>query len=132
MLKEGKMFSAVSSTADIPPTLVNMMGKNFNTETPRWVHWLGSPLDTSSYFRSDRMIPFMRVNRNIDELLWHNHFISRGRLYSIDKELRIIKVENDSIKQELERKLNIFNALNNYVCKQDAILAPKLSREKKE
>lgn len=103
-----------------------MMSNNFNLETPRWVHWLGSPLDTSSNFQSERLIPFMRVNRNIDELLWQNHFISRGRLYRTDEKLRITKIDNDSIKQDLERKLELFNILNEYVCKQNTILAPNI------
>jgi uncharacterized sulfatase len=130
MLNKRKVFPAVSSTADIPPTIANMMGENFNVETPRWVHWLGFPLDTCSQFRSDRMIPFMRVNRNIDEFLWQDHFISRGRLYKIDENLQIIMVENDSIKQDLECKLELFKALNDYVCKHNVIMAPELSRRK--
>ncbi|MFO8020907.1 MAG: sulfatase-like hydrolase/transferase [Perlabentimonas sp.] len=126
LLKESKVFPAVSSSADIAPTIANMMSNNFNLEKPRWVHWLGSPLDTSSNFQSERLIPFMRVNRNIDELLWQNHFISRGRLYRADEKLRITKVDNDSIKQDLERKLELFNILNEYVCKQNTILAPNI------
>ncbi|MFP4557354.1 MAG: LTA synthase family protein [Bacteroidales bacterium] len=126
LLKESKVFPAVSSTADIPPTIANMMSKHFNVETPPWVHWLGFPIDTCSHFQSERLVPFMRVNRNIDELLWQNHFISRGRLYMADEKLQITKVDNDSIKQDLERKLELFNILNEYVCKQNTILAPNL------
>ena len=129
MLKESKTFPSISSTADITPSILSMMTENFDMGTPQWVHWLGSPLDTSAVFQSNRFIPFMRVNRNIDELLWDKHFLSEGRLFIVDENMSIIPYSNKKVLTKMEKALKYFNILNDYVCHFNSVYKPLVQRD---
>lgn len=126
MLKESKILPAVSSSADITPTFLNMLASNFDFSTPQWVHWLGHQLDTSAVFQSKNFVPFMRVNRNIDEILFNDWFLSQGRLYEIKNNLDLKPIEDQRITKMMQDQLNTFNALNDYVCNSDAIYKPSV------
>ncbi len=124
MLKQSKVFPAVSSTADITPTLLAMLKQEFDVNTPGWVHWLGSSLDTTSQFQSQKFVPFMRVNRNIDEMLWGDYFYSEGRLFRVAENLGIHQVVDNDKLGEMERMLNAFKVLNDYTCTMNTIRVP--------
>jgi uncharacterized sulfatase len=115
MLNTSRKFPAVSSVADLTPTIAAMMEKNFHMHVPKQTHWLGSTLDTIPYFRSNNFVPFMRINRNIDELLWNEFFYSEGRLFTIDEHLNLIPVEDRKKLNLLKKQLSNFRLLNNYV-----------------
>lgn len=115
MLNTSRKFPAVSSVADITPTIAAMMKNNFQLQIPKKTHWLGNPLDTLSNFRSKNFVPFMRVNRNIDELLWDEFFYSEGRLFIIDEHLDLIPFDDSKKLKLLEKQLSNFRLLNNYV-----------------
>ncbi len=130
MLKESKTFPSISSTADITPTLLSMMSKQFNLETPQWVHWLGHPINTSSAFQSNRFIPLMRVNRNIDELLWGKYFLSEGRLFVVNKNMNIAPYSNKKVLSKMKKALKYFNILNDYVCHSNSVYKPLTQRSR--
>ena len=127
MLTESVVFPAVSSTADITPTISGMMEEKFDLEIPEWVPWLGTSLDTSKVFRSSAFVPFMRINRNIDELLWKDYFYSEGRLFKVGDNLDITLISDPHIRYRLERMLTDFNILNHYVCLENAIYNPEIN-----
>lgn len=121
MIQQPEIFPAVSSTADITPTLISLLDENFNFDTPGWVHWLGQQLDTSSVFRSKNFVPFMRVNRNIDEMLYHELFYSEGRLFQLENDLELKRISDPEKIDLMEERMNTFNALNDYVCFENMI-----------
>ena len=121
MLNSSKVFPAVSSVADLTPTIATMMEKNFEIKVPDKIHWLGSTLDTHEKFRSRSFIPFMRINRQINELLSNEYFYSEGRLFKIDEEMNIKPSENLTQRILLNEKLRYFNILNDYVCNENKI-----------
>jgi uncharacterized sulfatase len=121
MVKKHQVFPGVSSAADITPTIIGLLKNNFKIETPRWVPWIGRQLDTSSVFQSKNFIPLMRVNRNIDELLYNDLFYSEGRLYQIGNDLNLTPIDNSVEIQLMEERIQIFKALNQYVCTFDVI-----------
>ena len=106
-----------------------MMTESFDLEAPQWVHWLGSPLDTSAAFQSTRFIPFMRVNRNIDELLWGKYFLSEGRLFIVDEKMKITPYSNKKVLTKMEKALKYFNILNDYVCHFNSVYKPLVQRD---
>ncbi len=124
LLKDAKKFPAVSSIADLTPTLASMLSKNFNFKSPQEVHWLGMPLDTNTTFQNNRFIPLMRVNRNIDELLWEEYFLSEGRLFRIDHQLNIKPSSGHKATKKMEEALKHFIILNDYACRLNKIYKP--------
>ena len=121
MLNTSRKFPAVSSVADLTPTIAAMMKNNFQLKVPQKTHWIGNPLDTLSNFRSKNFVPFMRINRNIDELLWNEFFYSEGRLFIIDEHLNLISFEDRKKLKLLEKQLSNFRVLNNYVCNENKL-----------
>jgi lipoteichoic acid synthase len=121
MLNTSKKFPAVSSVGDLTPTIAAMMKTNFQLHIPQKTHWLGNPLDTLSNFRSKNFVPFMRINRNIDELLWDEYFYSEGRLFMIDEHLNLFPFEDRKKLNLLEKQLSNFRILNNYVCNENKL-----------
>lgn len=121
LLNTSRKFPAVSSVADLTPTIAAFMEKNFHMHVPKQTHWLGSTLDTIPYFRSRNFVPFMRINRNIDELLWNEFFYSEGRLFIIDEHLNLIPFEDRKKLNLLEKQLSNFRLLNNYVCNENKL-----------
>jgi len=121
MLNSSKIFPAVSSVADLTPTIVTMMEENFEIRVPDKIHWMGGTLDTHEKFRSRSFVPFMRINRQIDELLSNEYFYSEGRLFKIDEKMNIKPSENLTQRILLKEKLRYFNILNDYVCKENKI-----------
>lgn len=116
LLKGHKQFPAVSVTADITPTLINLLAPNYAMKAPKYTHWLGSPLDTSSYFRCNRFVPFMRVDRSINELVFGDVFYSQGRLFGIKENLKTEPIVNDTLNKRMSILLNNFKVLNDYSC----------------
>lgn len=114
LLKVRKKFPAVSSTADITPSLVNLLARGYTMKAPKYTHWLGAPLDTAGHFRCNRFIPFMRVDRSINEMLYEELFYSEGRLFKIKESLVTEPLLNDSLNQRMSKLLNEFKVLNNY------------------
>jgi len=121
MLNTSRKFPAVSSVADLTPTIAAMMKNNFQLQIPKKTHWLGNPLDTLLNFRSKNFVPFMRINRNIDELLWNEFFYSEGRLFIIDEHLDLIPFDDSKKLKSLEKQLTNFRVLNNYVCNENKL-----------
>jgi len=121
LLNTSRKFPAVSSVADLTPTIAAMIKNNFRLQLPQKTHWLGNPLDTFSYFQSNNFIPFMRVNRNIDELLWNEFFFSEGRLFVIDEHLNLVPSDDNKKLNLLEKQLSNFRVLNKYVCYENKI-----------
>ncbi|MFO8054981.1 MAG: LTA synthase family protein [Bacteroidales bacterium] len=124
LLKESKIIPAVSSSADITPTIASMMKDNFDVEIPGQVHWLGAPLDTCSAFKANTFVPFMRVNRDINELLMQKYFLSEGRLFNVDEQMNLSPSSDTEKRREMEEMLDAFNILNEYVCNLNVIYKP--------
>ncbi len=112
MVKEPRIFSGVSSVADITPSILGMMKAHYNIQTPQWVHWLGEPIDTSTTFQSTAFIPFMRINRDVDELVYGEFFLSEGRLFRIHDGMKITICNDPEKKKKLQEMLEAFNILS--------------------
>lgn len=130
MLKKHVVFPAVSTTADIAPSLLAMLKNRFNTYAPKWLHWLGSPLDTARTYQSKKLIPFMRINRDINEMLWGDYFYSEGRLFRIDENLLLTPVDDNTKLNGMEEMLKDFKILNDYTCTMNTLKAPELNQSK--
>lgn len=112
MVKKPAVFSGVSSVADITPSILGMMKEHYQLQTPQLVHWIGEPLNTSSTFHSKAFVPFMRINRDVDELLHEEFFLSEGRLFRVHDGMSITIYDNQEKKKRLQKKLDVFNQLS--------------------
>lgn len=121
LLKEHKNFPAVSATADITPTILNLLSSKYAINLPKTTHWLGAPLDTCSTFRCNRFVPFMRVDRTINEMVYDSLFFSEDRVFAIDRNLKLTQINNTNKQKELRALLEEFILLNKFVCENDML-----------
>ncbi len=121
MLKQANSFPGVVSHLDISPTLAVFLKNKYQVELPSTIHWIGQMLDTNSKFRNTRELAFMRNSREINDYLSGNHYLSEGILYKIKEGLNLEKVQNEGLKDSLERKLENFKFMSLYVCEKNKI-----------
>lgn len=122
MLKKTEQFASVSSHLDITPTLLGMLHANFGIETPEYVHWLGSTIDTAREFRNIHTIPFMNSNRSISEFVSGTYFLKNNKLFEISDGMHTQHLQNSEIQNEITRKLYNFKQVNSYVTKHNKIM----------
>ncbi|HRW62235.1 MAG TPA: sulfatase-like hydrolase/transferase [Bacteroidales bacterium] len=123
MLKKAVKFSSVSSHANVAPTLYTFMASNFGFKLPGKVHWLGSQIDTSQTFRNRNILPLMKTNREISEFLSNNYFVSGNDLYELSDGLNLKLVENPNLRDSLQRNLNYFKLINQYITQHNLLLS---------
>ncbi len=123
MVKTAKTFPAVSSHLDVVPSLLSFLQMNYNITVPEKVHWLGEGLDTSLTFRNIHNVAFMYNNTEIADFISGNYFLSNSTTYDIASGLeKATAITDTKIKGELEKKLQNFRIINNYICYNDKII----------
>lgn len=122
LLKEHREIRAVSTHADITPTLLSFLKNNYSLTVPDTVHWLGTSIDTAQSFRVHRTRAFMPYKGEISDYVDGNHFLSGDRLFTISDGLNIDEMKNDSIRAVLTAKRDAFIAVNDYVTLKDRIM----------
>ncbi len=128
LLKRGKTIRAVNSHLDLAPSLLALYEAQYGWTRPEQVHWLGSVLDTSAAFGSDRRMTFMRQNREV-ALLRNRYFLSDGRLYELQENLQTRAIGNDSLRPRLQKELKAVQQVHRYGVAKDKILPPGMLSE---
>lgn len=113
MVDSPKVFSGISSHLDLYESLLSFLGDNYQVGVPGKSTSLGRTLNTTET-NEERTIAFMNDNREIVDVLSGNHFLSNGKdVYQVDFENFSLKKEsNSAILNNLSRKLNVFNGMN--------------------
>lgn len=128
LLKEKKVFPSIISQNDIIPSVMKLLEKKYDFKMPEKIHWLGNPLDTSSSFSSKQKMIFFDNSRILSRFIYENYYYIKGnnleneKLYSFANEnLELIVEDNDSIKEMMKKKMNLFTSINYYVYLNDKL-----------
>jgi len=114
LLKKPQEFGGVTSHLDLTPTFVNFLEKEYQIKAPQEVNWLGQLLDTSIDFHSSQRMAFMRNNRNIEDYLHNNYYLTKDELYKVHDLMKLEGVDMPEKKQELKKELDDFKNLNQF------------------
>ena len=115
MLQYHSRFSSISSQFDVFPTLVNLLEQNFGVHFGDYTHLSGVTLDTTAQFSSGAVVPLMRGNRMIDEIVSGEYFLSGNQLFKISEGFNLVPLANDDKAAYLRNKLHAYNVANNIV-----------------
>lgn len=121
LIKHPQRFSGISSHWDITPTLLCLLNNACGLSLPRYTHWLGGRLDTSSVQDAGKRIPFMSVSRVCKDYLRGNDYLSGQELYDY-RNARLEKKSDESRRMELNDELANYMYLNQYVCVHNKLL----------
>jgi phosphoglycerol transferase MdoB-like AlkP superfamily enzyme len=127
MLYKGVRFESVNTHINIAPSLLAFLKNSHKyINKPRYAHWLGNQLDTCRSFRCIHNIPFMSTNRDIECYVSGNYYFAYNTIYKILPGLNLQEIEDDSLLNLYQRKLDNFKFINIYVCENN-LLYPKKS-----
>lgn len=121
LLKHPGRIEAVSTHADVTPSLIAFLRDNYHLEFPAQTHWLGTGIDTSATFRNTHTIGLMRIKNNLDDFLSDDHFLSGDTLYRMLPGLKLEKLSDSRIKTQMENDFSAFKTVNRYVMQNNKI-----------
>ncbi len=121
LLKHAERIEAVSTHADVTPSLISFLRNNYQLDFPAQAHWLGTGLDMSTTFRNTHTLGLMRIKNNLDDFLSGEHLLSGDTLYHILPGLKLEKLSGSPIKAQMENDFSAFKSLNRYVMQNNKI-----------
>ncbi|WP_281543228.1 sulfatase-like hydrolase/transferase [Maribacter aestuarii] len=127
LLKSEQVFNEVASHADIVPTLLSLLDKQYGIDAPKDVAWLGSGLQAQKNLFNKKQIPLLRSTNNIQDYIDGSHFLTDGDVYELDQDLKFLEAEEDSEIEAIKKSFDQFKAINAYVTTEDKILPKDIS-----
>jgi len=123
MLKAPKKFYSINSHNNIAPTISALILNNYPQlkNKPEEVPWMADVIDTTVQFSNQQSMPFMEWSREMTDYIYKDYYLSGDQLYQLTPNLLEIKVENDSVKNHMQRLLNNFKLINNLVCSRNLL-----------
>ncbi len=121
-LKRAKSIKAVNSHYNITPSLLAFLQRDYNLKIPRQLHWMGADFDTTDQVETKIPIPIMQLNRSVEEVAYHDYFLSKGKLFHIANDMQLNEIHNDSIFQTMDNLLKDYLAVNHYVCNHNKLM----------
>jgi uncharacterized sulfatase len=112
MLKRRETFSSVSTHFDLLPSLISFLRENYKVETPKYVTWLGSGLDTVQSFRNIHSTPLMRNKNELLDYLNQKYFLADEEVFEVFDNLFIGKIKDDVVKSRLQNYFDEFKMKN--------------------
>jgi len=111
MLKGPALFESVSTHLDVTPSILALLARRYDIPTPEMTHWLGVGLDTAVTFRNTKTIALILNNKEIVNYLRGDYFFSSGRLFRVEQDLKLRRIEDAGITAQLEQELKDYLAV---------------------
>jgi uncharacterized sulfatase len=121
MLKSGRNMKGVVSHRDITPTLLSLLQKNYNIETPKEVTWLNTALDTSLVFNANTFSPLQLIDHTIGGILFNKYILCENILEEISDGASC-SINNLNVLRKMNRFLSLYQSLDLYILDNDALI----------
>ena len=122
MITRPKEMPAVATHRDLTPSLLSLLKRNYAIETPDKVSWLNTALDTSSVFRANSFTPMAGGGKNVDCIVYKEHYIEANRARAITCENGKIVLKEEDYSKDLKDLFSIYRYLDIYVMYNDALI----------
>ena len=126
LLKESKIFGAVSTHFDITPSLLSLFKHQYNFKVPTVANWMGEGLDTAATFRNIHSYPLMQTKNDIVDFVMDEHMLHGDDLYKISNNMNLDPVDDDKEKAKLKAAFARFKQKNNKLLKGTSMLPDSL------
>ena len=125
LLDRSATFQSVSTLADVPSTVLSLLGGSYGVSLPDRSHWLGSGLDTTRQFRSTHSMPLMRNKNQLIDYLHKEYYLAGDQLYRLTESMGLTPIDQPSTRRTLEGRLARFKQINEYVTQQNKLFDPE-------
>jgi phosphoglycerol transferase MdoB-like AlkP superfamily enzyme len=123
-LKTPVLFNGITSHLDVYQSLLTFL-KPYGIKVPANNSALGNTLNTTPG-EMNKIILFMNDNRDVVDIYADGYFMSQEKLFQVDTNLQLTDVVENKIFNKLNKKREIFNKTNLYVCNNDMIIPDDL------
>ncbi len=113
LLKRAATFKSVVTHFDITPSLLALLGNTIEQSSVN--SWIGTLLDTSSYFNCNRQVGLMRNKNELLDFISKDYFLSGNDLYKMTDNLGIETITDDVKRSEIKKQFEIFKQKNKIV-----------------
>lgn len=127
LLKTSKTINSLASHADVLPSLVALLNREYDLSFPKQEAWLGKNLISETVFDPTKAIPLFRGQNNIQDYIYGNHLLSRGSLYTLNGKLSLNEVDDATTKKDVIERFKLFKAINTYVLENNKLMPDSLS-----
>ncbi|MBR4155877.1 MAG: sulfatase-like hydrolase/transferase [Bacteroidales bacterium] len=127
MLEESCTFNSLVTHNDIAPSINALMREKYHLETPKYVHWASDGLDTSSHMNFSKKMVHVNYSREMREIVYDNYMYWEANKWEselvnkIDENLRMEIIYNDSLKNMLNKKLELYKYIYRYTYHNDKL-----------
>ncbi len=137
MLEESQTFTSIVTHNDIAPSLNAMMRKKYNLKTPEYVHWVSDGLDTSSRMNFSKKMVHVNYSREMREMIYDNYMYWEANQWEwelvnkIDENLEMEIIWDDSLKEKLNKKLELYKYIYRYTYYNDKLTQNPINQDDK-
>ncbi len=123
-LKAPQTFKHTVSHLDVSGSVLSLLA-GYDIKIPEKSSALGTNLVVHNSEQT-KHIAFMNDNREIIDYYSDNHFLSAGKLYTVNADLSITEMNDRAKLADMQSELQVFKSTNNYVCANDKITPDSL------
>ncbi|PKR81375.1 hypothetical protein CW751_04785 [Brumimicrobium salinarum] len=125
-LKESKQFKDIVAHTDVPQSILTLFEPYLeNQANIEFNHWVGEGLSTKNQVASQHPIFIGSFNGDVNGVISDNHILLNNQLYKIENHLNLSKVDDEKLKQLLQKQLKNYEIMNHFTIKQNRLLLPK-------
>ncbi len=125
LLNATERFATLASHADIAPSIISALRETYPIQVPNANAWLGK--DVLEPKTDQKQIPLLRNAHNITDYLSHNHFITDGDVYALDKDLNLLDAQDEDVIKKVVGHFDYFKSVNNYIAENNKLIPKELA-----
>lgn len=123
LLKTAQEFGGVVTHNDLFPSLNNLLHNKYGLEVSSFDHSIGQQLDTSVAFHADNILFPMRNSRDMNEYINGKYYLNRELLFVLHDTLGMELIDNDIIKNRMQKELEEYKKVQNNVLNTNTLLS---------
>lgn len=131
LVKSPTKINTLASHADVLPSLIALLDKNYEMKFPLETSWLGKDLIATSVFDSTKTIPLFRNKKNIRDFIQGEYLVSGSSVYQMDEHLGLREIDEEESIVQLKQDFKRFKAINKYVIAENKLIPPALDMFKR-
>ncbi len=122
MLREPRRIKALSSHADIAPSLLAMLSNRYDWAMPQRVHWMGQGLDLHPYWRNLHTVALKQTKTELSDYISGEYYLAQDRLMTLQDGLISEPEENPALHQAMRLELSILRTGLGRITQQGALV----------
>lgn len=123
LLRESRRIKALSSHADIAPSLLAMLSHQYGWAMPQRVHWMGQGLDLHPQWRHLHSVVLKQTKTELSDFISGEYYLAQNQLMTLQDGLIATPEENPAVLHAMRQELATIRASLPRIQQQGALVA---------